>query len=172
MGSARGFLLHSECSVVLNASVETAFSYLDDFRKLSAHMERSSGMMMGSRMTIEMDGRAGRVVGARVRMRGTRMGLRLELEEVVTEREPPFRKAWETVEARLLVIGQYRLGFELSPQGDASKLRVFIDYSFPQKPPARWLGQLFSSAYARWCTERMARDASSYFIAGPAGNTR
>jgi uncharacterized membrane protein len=169
---AHRFPLHSESSVVLNAPVEAAFSYLDDFRKLSSHMEQSSGMMMGSRMTIEMDERAGRVVGARVRMRGTVMGLRLDLEEVVTEREPPFRKAWETIEARLLVIGQYRLGFELSPQGDASKLRVFIDYSLPQKPPARWLGQLFSGAYARWCTNRMARDASRYFIARPAGTIR
>ena len=38
--------LHYETRVALNAPVEAEFSYLDDFRQLSAHMEKSSGMMI------------------------------------------------------------------------------------------------------------------------------
>lgn len=155
--------LHGETSVALNVPVEAAFSYLDDFRKLSSHMEQSSGMMLGSRMSIDMDERIGRAVGARVRMRGAMMGLQLELEEVVTEREPPYRKTWETVKANLLVIGQYRLGFELARQDGMSKLRVFIDYSLPSKAPARLLGRLFARTYANWCVGRMAEDARRNF---------
>jgi len=64
------------------------------------------------------------------------------------------------------VIAQYRLGFELAPQGHMVKLRVFIDYSLPQEGPARWLGRLFGGAYARWCTRRMARDATRHFTNG------
>jgi hypothetical protein len=128
-------------------------------------MEQSSGMMMGSKMRIDMDERMGRAVGARVRMRGAMMGLQLELEEVVTEREPPYRKTWETVTANLLVIGQYRLGFELAPQGIRSKLRVFIDYSLPPKDPSRLLARLFARTYANWCIGRMAKDARRNFHA-------
>jgi hypothetical protein len=91
------------------------------------------------------------------------MGVVLSLEEVVTERKPPFQKAWETVDAKLLVIGPYRLGFELTPHGTTSKLRVFIDYDLSEKH--RWLGRLFGKMYARWCTERMATDAAKHFEA-------
>ena len=81
----------------------------------------------------------------------------------MTERRPPFTKAWQTVDAKLLVIEQYRLGFELSPTGGGSRLRVFIDYDLPQQGIGRWLGKLFGNAYARWCTQRMAHDAAAAF---------
>src|SRR5688572_3782619 len=129
---ARSFAFHHESHVTLRTSVHTAFEYLDDFRKLSAHMERPSAMMLGSRMEIVTDEGGGRAVGSRVRMSGQVIGIPLLLEEVVVERAPPSRKAWETLDARLLVIGQYRLGFELEPRGGACALRVFIDYDWPR----------------------------------------
>ena len=159
---------HHESSVLLNASVDQAFAHFDDFRQLSAHMAKPSAMMAGSRMTIETDERDGRAVGSKVRMSGSMLGMRLALEEVVVEREPPLRKAWQTLAARLVVIGQYRLGFELEPAGAAARARIFIDYSLPDKAPARWLGFLFANAYARWCTSRMASDAARHFN-GTAG---
>ena len=58
------FPLHYESTVTLNALPETAFAYLDDFRKLSAHMEKSSSMMMGSKMGISADALDGRAVGS------------------------------------------------------------------------------------------------------------
>jgi hypothetical protein len=157
------FPLHYESAVTLNASPETAFAYLDDFRKLSAHMEESSAMMVGSKMKISTDGLDGRTVGSRVRMDGKMLGMALSLEEVVTERQPPFKKAWQTVDAKLMVIGQYQLGFALSPSGDCSLLHVFIDYELPRQGFAHWLGKLFGKTYARWCVERMANDAVAHF---------
>ena len=155
--------LHHETPVVLNAPAEAVFAYLDDFHKLSAHMEKPSAMMMGSKMRIETDERGGRAVGSKVRMGGTMMGVTLALEEVVTEREPPRRKAWQTTGAKLLVIGPYRLGFELAPEGARTRARVFIDYALPDGALTRWLGRLLGGIYARWCTERMAKDALAHF---------
>lgn len=149
--------------MLLDAPVDRAFAHLDDFRKLSAHMEKRSGMMAGSSMTIEADGADGRAVGSRIRMRGRIAGLELELTEVVTERVPPFRKAWQTVDARLLVIGPYRLGFQLAREGGRTRARIFIDYALPER--GRWLGRLFGRFYARWCIERMASDAARHFNA-------
>jgi hypothetical protein len=94
-----------------------------------------------------------------VRMRGTIMGMALTLEEMVTERQPPVAKAWQTVNANLLVIGQYRLGFKLAPDSGGTKARIFIDYALPERPPAKWLGVLLGKSYARWCVKKMAQDA-------------
>ena len=122
-------------------------------------------MMLGSRMALRTDAMEGRAVGSRVRMEGRMLGMGLSLEEVVVAREPPTRKAWRTVAANLIVIGDYELGFEIAPQGAKSALRVFIDYALPADWPGRWLGRWFGAHYARWCVEKMARDAERHFSA-------
>ena len=160
---AQRFTFHHETKAILGTSVQAAFEHLDDFRKLSAHMERPSAMMLGSRMEIFTDDSGGRAVGSRVRMSGRVMGLSLSLEEVVVQREPPLRKAWETIDAHLLVIDQYRLGFELEPRGEACHLRVFIDYDWPRRDLGRLGAALFAKRYARWCTQRMVDDAAKQF---------
>jgi hypothetical protein len=89
--------------------------------------------------------------------------MELAVEEMVTERTPPHRKVWETIGSpKLFVIGHYRMGFEVTPQGQASRLRVFIDYALPERVPGRWLGRLFGRYYARWCTQQMVDDAVKY----------
>jgi hypothetical protein len=103
-------------------------------------------------------------VGARIRLSGRVLGIPLSVQEIVTERKPPLRKVWETTgRPQLLVIGSYRMGYEITPQAQASRLRVFIDYALPDEPISRWLGRLFGHFYARWCTQRMARDAAMHF---------
>lgn len=163
MNTPSEFPLHYESVVTLNATPQAAFAYLDDFRKLSSHMEKPSAAMLGSKMTITTDALGGRAVGSTVRMDGMILGIVVSLEEVVIERQPPLKKIWQTVDAKLLVIGPYRLGFTLSPSAPGSLLRVFIDYDLPPRGLTRWLGRLFGKAYARWCTVRMAKDAVAHF---------
>ena len=116
-------------------------------------------------MTIEVDAGRGQVIGSRIRLSGRAFGIRLFVEEVVTERDPPHRKVWETVgQPRLLVIGHYRMGYDIAPQGRGSQFRVFIDYALPEVAPARWLSRMFGGVYARWCTRRMVNDAVAHFI--------
>lgn len=153
---------HHESAVVLEAPQDRVFAYLDDFHKLSAHMEESSGMMLGARMTIQTDDGGGRRVGSKVRMAGRVLGIPLALVEIITLREPPFRKAWQTVEANLAVIGRYSLGFELAPEDAKTKVRVYIDYDLPAG--VMWIfGKLLGKAYARWCTTKMVDDAARQF---------
>jgi len=83
---------------------------------------------------------------------------------VIAERQSPSRRVWETIGApKLLIIAHYRMGFELTPSGEASMLRVFIDYSLPATAPGSWLGRLLGGVYARWCTKQMADDAATHF---------
>jgi len=102
-------------------------------------------------------------VGAIIRLRGRVLGIPLSAEEIVTERNPPLRKVWETGAPKLLVIGQYRMGFEITPKRKASLLRVFIDYTLPVGLFSGLLGGVFGNFYARWCTHRMADDAARHF---------
>ena len=155
---------HFESTVEVSAAADAVFSHLDNHSRLSAHMSNSSWMMAGSRMAIELDASEGCAVGAKIRLSGRVLGIPLSVEEIVTERKPTRRKVWETIGTpNLLVIGQYRMGYEIAPIGKASLLRVFIDYALPNGPFSGLLGGLFGNFYARWCTRRMANDAAKHF---------
>jgi hypothetical protein len=169
---------HAESHGRLQAPTERVFAHLDDHTRLSAHMSRRSWRMGWGRLHLHLDERAGRAVGSRIRLEGRVFGVRLSLEEVVTEHAPPTRKVWVTVgPPRLLVIDRYRMGFALVPagagaSGDGSNevtLTVFIDYTLPGRGLSRLLGRLFGHWYARWCTQRMLADAEAAFApAAPA----
>jgi len=76
---------------------------------------------------------------------------------------PPRRKVWKTRgRPNLLVVGAYRMGFEISALGRASRLRV-IDYDYPATIAAKVLGSMFGPIYARCCVNRMANDATNAF---------
>lgn len=165
---------HYEASAFLPARAESVFEHLDDHTRLAAHMSKSSWKMGGGRMETMFDENQGRRVGSRIRLAGRVFGIALLVDEIVTERDPPYRKIWQTVGTpRLLVIGEYRFGFEVTPQDGGSMLRVFIDYALPQKGWARWFGIPAANYYARWCTQQMLGDADSYFrsqvLVGPTG---
>jgi len=72
-------------------------------------------------METELDEDRGQKVGSCIRLTGRIFGVEFLVEEIVTERNPLHRKVWETTGApKLLVIGHYRMSFELSPQGNGS----------------------------------------------------
>jgi hypothetical protein len=161
----RALPYHYECSHVVQARARELFEHVDDHARLSSHMSQSSVGMAGARMTIEVDEGRGRAIGSRIRLIGRILGIRLFVDEVVMERDPPHRKVWETVgQPRLLVIGHYRMGYDIAPQSGGSQFRVFIDYALPEATPARWFGRMFGGVYARWCTQRMVNDAVLHFL--------
>lgn len=153
-----------EVSADVLAAPEQVFDHLDDQARLGMHMEKPSMMMMGGRMNYQFDAEKGRAVGAVIKMGGSFMGLGLAVEEVVTVRDPPRLKIWETRGSpRILIMGAYRMGFEIAPAGAYSRLRVFIAYDHPVSLMGRILGHLFAPMYARWCVKRMAEDAERRF---------
>jgi hypothetical protein len=162
---------HFESSGFVRGTPDAVFNHVDDHERLSSHMTRSSWMMGGGRMDVQLDAERGRRLGSRIRMSGRAFGLQLSLEEVVGEYDPPRHKSWETVgEPRLLIIGRYRMGFDVGPQSGGSKLRVFIDYELPQGTRGGWLIAKLASWYAAWCTQRMVEDAVAHFAVCPVSN--
>jgi hypothetical protein len=160
----RAYAHAAEAGVEVNAGAEALFDYLDDQAHLGSHMEKPSMMMMGGRMTYAFDEAKGRAVGSVIKMGGAMLGLRLSVEEVVTKHTPPHRKAWETRgHPHLLIIGAYRMGFEIAAASNGQRLRVFIDYNHPRSAFGRLLGFFFARMYASWCVARMADDAALHF---------
>lgn len=157
--------LQHRTEVLVDAEAQRLFEHLDDPRRLSAHMGRPSAMMAGGTMDLTTDAGGGRAIGSVYRLHGKVLGLELDVSSRVEEREPPLRKVWRTVgEPRLLVVGRYRMGFDITPLERGCRLGVFIEYACPERRP--WLGRLFGAAYAAWCTHSMAFDARSAFEHG------
>jgi hypothetical protein len=148
----------------IHQDAAAVFDFLDDQANLSAHMSRSSGMMLGSTMNIHMEPDHTRRVGSRFGFTGRVLGVPLEVDEIVTGRVPPSSKTWETTsEPKLWVIGSYQMGSELMPRGDHTTLRVYIRYDLPASGLPRVLGHLFGRFYAQWCTRKMVDDAREHF---------
>lgn len=156
--------LHYEESATVGVQPNLAFEYLDDFEALGSHMTRATWMMAGSRMRYEFDEARGRRVGAFIRLLGSFLGLSIQIEEKVTERAPPLRKAWETIgRPRMLILAQYRMGFAIAPVAAGSRVTVFIDYAIAEHGLGHWLGRLAGGFYARWCVRSMLRQAGHKF---------
>lgn len=150
-------------TATIAAPAAALFDYLDDPRRLGAHMSRPSWRMLGATMAYQLDAAGGRAVDSHIRLSGRLLGLRLFVDEVVTIHDVPARKVWRTVgRTRLLVVGDYEMGFEITPSGAASQLRIFISWSLPHGP-AWLLGWLLGGPYARWCVTRMKADAARHF---------
>jgi hypothetical protein len=161
------FAFHDESSGLVTAAPQVVFDHLDDPRNLAGHMESGSAAMAGARMAIETDNMQGKAIGSVIRMRGRMMGIAMELDEAVTQRQRPYLKIWKTIgEPKLLVIGSYRMGFRIEASGSASLLTVFIDYDLPRGLVGRLLGRPLAPAYARWCCGRMVEDAARAFSDG------
>lgn len=158
------YMYHCETSAMVRAPMDRVFAYMDDHTRLASHMSESSWMMGGGSMQIELDAARGQKIGSWIRLSGKILGVTLDVEEIVTERTPPRRKVWETTGVpRLLVIGRYRMGFEIAQREAGSHLTVFIDYALPEQAVTRWLGYFLGGYYARWCTQQMVADAVRHF---------
>ncbi len=154
------FSRHYQESILIQSSPDDLFSFVDNHKNFSSHMNKKSWMMGGGRMQTETDAGHGQSVGSHIRMQGKAFGLDIFLDEVITKHEVPKYKEWETVsEPKLVVIGEYRMGFTIEEQANQSSLKVYIDYDLPRHNT--WLGFFFGNLYAKWCVHQMVTGVSS-----------
>lgn len=155
---------HGQAVRVLAAPPEAVFDFLDDPQRLVAHMARPTLMMAYATLRLELDAGGGRAVGSVMRLRGRFLAWPLEVDEAVVERQPPRRKAWQTLGSpRLIVLAGYRMGFDVDACEGGSHVTIWIDYALPNRGLPALLGRRLGAAYARWCVDRMMHDAARHF---------
>lgn len=160
----KSYSRHYEETVKVLADAKTVFNFADNPANFSSHMNKSSWMMGGSKMQTQTDNGNGQQIGSHIMMKGNVLGIGLFLDEVVTQHEPPYKKAWETVgKINLVVIDHYKLGFEITPIDNYSMLKVYIDYNLPNSFKTQWLGVLFGRMYAKWCVRQMLYGVKEHF---------
>ncbi len=153
---------HYEAREFISAKATEVFAYIDDHANFSSHMKESSWVMGGGHMDVSIDGGRGQKVGSHIKLSGKIFGITLFLDEIITHRESPNVKEWETVNSpKLLVIGNYKMKVEVEPQKEGSLLWVSIDYDLPSANA--WIGKLFGAAYAKWCVEQMIKGVRTKF---------
>lgn len=155
---------HYSDHVLVPVSPEDVFAFVDDHTRFSSHMSESSWMMGGGRMSVNFDDAKGKTVGSHIRLRGRVFGLSLFVDEVVIRRDPPRSKVWQTIgRPRLLVIGAYTMGVEVTPATAGTRLSAFIDYNEPVGRVTKWLGRMFGKFYAWWCVDQMLVGTVKFF---------
>jgi hypothetical protein len=121
-------------------------------------------MMAGGEFTTDIHDAHGAAVGSHISMRGNVLGVRLDVDEVVIERDPPTHKAWATVGTpELFVIGHYEMAFDIEPAPEGSVFRISIRYALPERN--KWIGMLLGNSYARWCVRQVTGDVQRHFTA-------
>lgn len=159
---ARTYARHYEEEAHVPALPPDVYAILDDHARFSRHMAEPTWRTLWSTMRLTMDEGAGRRQGSHLMMESRVLGVRLHLDEVVTRREPPSLKEWETTgRPRLLVIGHHRMRAEVHPEGAGSRVRVAIEYDLSDKNA--WLGRALGAWYAKWCVRQMTGTLSSHF---------
>lgn len=155
---------HYEESITISASPIAVFTYADDHKNFSSHMNKSSWMMGGGKMETHVDEGNGQKLSSHIKMHGKIFGVKLFLDEVITQYEPPNRKAWKTVgDINLLIIGYYTLGFTITTKEEKSLLNVYIDYDLPNSFFGYLLGLIFGELYAKWCVHQMITGVKEHF---------
>lgn len=152
---------HYENSIFIPASAQDVFDYVDDHSNYYSHVIKFA-RLVGGRMDLQFDEGHGQSVGSHIHLSGKVFGKLLSLEEVITRREPPQIKTWETVGTpKFLIVGQYRYNVQIEPQGRGCLLRVSFDYDPPKG--SGWLRRLFSGVYAKLCAREMTTVTRDYF---------
>jgi hypothetical protein len=167
------YAVHYEAQTTVNAPSDLVFDYLDDFEQLGAHMTGSSWMMAGSKMSYEFDDGKGRRLGSHVRLLGSFLGLKLEIDEQVIDRVPARGKAWQTVgNPRMFILARYQMGFSLQQSPLGCRVVAFIDYTLPARGFGRLLGRAAGGLYARWCVNNVIDQAAAHFGSATSLNAR
>ncbi|PBN44180.1 SRPBCC family protein [Sphingobium sp. D43FB] len=154
--------LHFEATTIIDGSAESVFAVADEPDLLTRHMSEPSLMMGGGSMQCKLDGLAGKAVGSVICLTGKGFGFAIALDEIIEERAPPLRKFWATIGTpQLVVIRDYRMGFEIAEVVMGCQLRVWIDYALPRSGVRHGLGRLLAPTFARWCVENMLHEVQS-----------
>jgi hypothetical protein len=151
-------------TVVIQASADTVFSYMDKLSNTGMHMSKSSMPMLGNKLELEQLSENDTGLHAKFRWYGKIVGLTLDFTVVVTKWIKNQEKVWETIgKAKMIILGWYQMGLIISPlnAGKAAKVKLSIVYTRPNNIFFQLLSFLLAPFYANWCLNNILIDSKN-----------
>lgn len=159
---AKHYQKHYEESIFIPAPARNVFDYVDDHSRYYSHVIKFA-RLLGGHMDLQMDESHGQSVGSHIRLSGKVFGRSLSLEEVITKREVPYIKTWETVGTpKFLIVGKYQYTVRVESKDHGSFLNISFDFSPPKK--SGWFRLFLSNIYSKMCAGEMVKMTRNYFI--------
>lgn len=136
---------------------------MDNLGNTGMHMMENSSMMMGSKLHLEQLSENATGLNSKFRWFGKMMGIKMDFTVAVTEWIKAKEKVWETIgEARMIILGWYRMRLVLTMQGQATNAELTITYTQPKKFFLKLIAWLLAPLYANWCLNSMLEDSKKH----------
>lgn len=150
-------------SILINSTPDKVFAYMDNLGNTGMHMMESSSMMMGSKLHLEQLSQNATGLGSKYHWFGKMMGIKMDFTVVVTKWIAAKEKVWETAgEARMIILGWYRMRLMLSPEEGGTNTELSIDYTKPTNIFLKFIAWILAPTYARWCVNSMLSDSKKH----------
>lgn len=147
-------------SILINATPEKVFAYMDNLGNTGMHMTESSGMMMGSKLELKQLSENATGYNAKFKWSGRMMGFIMDFTVVVTKWIKDREKIWETKgEAKMIILKWYQMRLVISPEGENTKVELSIAYTKPDNFYFRVIAFFLAPWYASWCLSNMLNDS-------------
>lgn len=161
-GKHKGRKIRSyERTMVMNNIPEAVFAFMDDIQNTGMHMTKSSGAMMGSKLSVQWLSNYKTGLGTKYRWTGKVVGMKMDFTVEVFKWVAGKEKLWGTVgDAKMIVIDWFEMYLitTLSENGKTNA-RLGIYYT---KHKGLW-GFLLGKTYSKWCVKSMLKDTKKHF---------
>lgn len=143
--------------ILVSASPEQVFAFLDDPRKVGAHMQ---GGGMGVKLRLETLSENFTGVGATHRWHGKAVGLKIDYTTVVEKWTMNKERASHTIGIpRMVIMSGFNMRWTLVPGNGGTRIEIDFEYSLPKSWVGRALGRLLGRRYGDWCLNMILADA-------------
>ena len=146
--------------IMIRASPDRVFSYMDNIGNTGMHMMKSSLPMMGSKLELQQLSPNSTGANAKFRWFGKMIGFTMDFTVVVTKWIEGKEKEWETVgSARMIILAWYRMHLFLTPISESTNVELSIEYEKPKNMFFGFIAFFLAPIYAKWCLGNMLSDS-------------
>ena len=146
--------------ILIDATPEKVFAYMDNLSNTGMHMTESSAMMMGSKLQLKQLSENATGLNSKFRWFGKMMGFTMDFTVVVTKWIKDKEKIWETIgDAKMIILKWYQMHLVISPEGRNTKAELSIAYTKPENIFFGIIALFLGPLYANWCLNNMLNDS-------------
>lgn len=143
--------------MLVPASPEEVFAFLDDTQKTGSHMQRGE---MGVKLQLGTLSENSTGVGATHRWRGRAYGLRVDFTTVVEKWTKDREKRIHTIGTpKMVIMSGYDMHWALVPADGGTSIEIEFEYELPRSLFGRALSRLVGKRYGDWCLDMILGDA-------------